>query len=495
MTAPTGPDPAPRRHRQRRRRPPRRPPRPLGRAPRASRPAPPRGGGPVRTARPRRRLVPRRHEVARPWPPGRSAGRRGQRRRGRAGQRQGPAPPPPCPPPGARRRRGGGHGPSGRRGSSSTSAEDSVADVTPRWPSGERRRIDRCTFEVVVAPDRFLSGQESAVVNTVNGRNPGIPSFVALRPVREQGVAGRPTLVQNVESLADVALIARFGPQWFRTRRHPRLPRHGAGDGDRAVGRTRASSRSRSGRRSAARSASTPTGPPDPGRAARRVRRRLAPDGDGTVHALHRGGRPQPRHLDRRRRRRAAADRGLPAGRGAPGSSATWRARVPASAARASTGSTSWPPSSSSWPTGPHSLRGGHVGLPDAVRPRRGPRRLPPPGRRGPVRAERARRLRRPRRPAPAAGPLPDDPAVPARARRPPGRSGESPSLPPRRRPGRLRRRRCVRRAAARAHLARPVGLPHRRAGGEVPPSLVDLARRAVVSCPRARPAPVPVGS
>lgn len=96
-------------------------------------------------------------------------------------------------------------------------ADDSVADVTAALAERDRRGLDTCSFEVVVAPDRFLSGQESAAVNTVNGRNPGIPSFVTLRPVRAQGIGGRPTLVQNVESLADAALIARYGPQWFRS--------------------------------------------------------------------------------------------------------------------------------------------------------------------------------------------------------------------------------------------------------------------------------------
>jgi NADH:ubiquinone oxidoreductase subunit F (NADH-binding) len=94
---------------------------------------------------------------------------------------------------------------------------DSVADVEQALAERAARGIDHCTFEIVVAPDRFLAGQESAAVNTVNGRNPGIPSFVGIRSVRDQGVAGRPTLVQNVETLAHVALIARFGPQWFRS--------------------------------------------------------------------------------------------------------------------------------------------------------------------------------------------------------------------------------------------------------------------------------------
>jgi len=88
----------------------------------------------------------------------------------------------------------------------------------------DRQGTDACSFEVVVAPDRFLSGQESAAVATVNGRNPGIPTFVGIRSVRDHGVAGRPTLVQNVETLAHAALIARFGPDWFRSVGTPDSP-------------------------------------------------------------------------------------------------------------------------------------------------------------------------------------------------------------------------------------------------------------------------------
>jgi NADH:ubiquinone oxidoreductase subunit F (NADH-binding) len=96
-------------------------------------------------------------------------------------------------------------------------ASGAVAGIEAALVERARQRCDRCSFEIVIAPDRFLAGQESAAVATVNGARAGIPTFVGIRTVREHGVAGRPTLVQNVETLAHVALIARFGPDWFRT--------------------------------------------------------------------------------------------------------------------------------------------------------------------------------------------------------------------------------------------------------------------------------------
>ena len=82
----------------------------------------------------------------------------------------------------------------------------------------ERRRagIDPVEIEVVAAPDAYLSGQESAVVHALND-GPAIPTFIGMQSIRDRGVRGRPSLVQNVETLAHVAMISRYGGQWFRS--------------------------------------------------------------------------------------------------------------------------------------------------------------------------------------------------------------------------------------------------------------------------------------
>lgn len=91
-----------------------------------------------------------------------------------------------------------------------------VAAVAAAVADRRRAGLDPVAIEVAVSPDAFLAGQESAAVNVLNGSERPLPSFTAIRSVRDRGVAGRPTVVHNVETLAHVALIARFGARWFR---------------------------------------------------------------------------------------------------------------------------------------------------------------------------------------------------------------------------------------------------------------------------------------
>lgn len=91
------------------------------------------------------------------------------------------------------------------------------AAVDPVRAAVQRRRAarwDRLDVTVVEAPAIFVAGEESAVVSRVEG-HAGIPRDTPRRVVH-QGVHGSPTLVQNVETLAHLALLARHGAAWFR---------------------------------------------------------------------------------------------------------------------------------------------------------------------------------------------------------------------------------------------------------------------------------------
>jgi NADH:ubiquinone oxidoreductase subunit F (NADH-binding) len=85
-----------------------------------------------------------------------------------------------------------------------------------RQALAERPRggAERVPVEGAAAPPRFLAGQETALVSHLGG-GPAIPTFIPPR-ITERGLDGAPTLVQNVETLAHLALIARRGPRWFR---------------------------------------------------------------------------------------------------------------------------------------------------------------------------------------------------------------------------------------------------------------------------------------
>jgi len=76
------------------------------------------------------------------------------------------------------------------------------------------RHDDPAPVRLVAAPEGYVAGEESAVVHYLNG-GPERPTFVPPRPF-ERGYRRRPTLVQNPETLAQLALVARFGERWYR---------------------------------------------------------------------------------------------------------------------------------------------------------------------------------------------------------------------------------------------------------------------------------------
>jgi NADH:ubiquinone oxidoreductase subunit F (NADH-binding) len=99
-----------------------------------------------------------------------------------------------------------------------TGATEAYAYIRASAESAIRRalaeRSDPVPVRVVTAAESFISGQETAVVAAIEGARPlprDVPDLVVRR-----GVRGRPTLVQNVETLAHLALISRYGSAWFR---------------------------------------------------------------------------------------------------------------------------------------------------------------------------------------------------------------------------------------------------------------------------------------
>ncbi|OXR40079.1 NADH-quinone oxidoreductase subunit F [Nocardia cerradoensis] len=81
---------------------------------------------------------------------------------------------------------------------------------------------DARQVDLTPAADTFLAGEKSAVLERLAGRAP-MPRDKPVSTSRS-GLNGRPALVQNVETLAHLALLSRFGPSWFRTAGTPDEP-------------------------------------------------------------------------------------------------------------------------------------------------------------------------------------------------------------------------------------------------------------------------------
>ena len=84
------------------------------------------------------------------------------------------------------------------------------------------RRGEALPPRVVEVPPRYVASEESSLVNFVNTGDPR-PTSKPPRPF-ERGVRGRPPLIDNAETLAQLALLVRGGANWYRSVGTPDAP-------------------------------------------------------------------------------------------------------------------------------------------------------------------------------------------------------------------------------------------------------------------------------
>ncbi|HTQ68248.1 MAG TPA: NADH-ubiquinone oxidoreductase-F iron-sulfur binding region domain-containing protein [Solirubrobacteraceae bacterium] len=101
-------------------------------------------------------------------------------------------------------------------------AGGSAASTYAAIQERSRAAQGRVTLTLASVGGGYVAGQESALISGLEGRE-ALPTFTPPLPF-ERGLRRRPTLVNNAETLAHLALIARHGAGWFRrlgTDAHP----------------------------------------------------------------------------------------------------------------------------------------------------------------------------------------------------------------------------------------------------------------------------------
>jgi len=91
---------------------------------------------------------------------------------------------------------------------SARSVETALAEIRPETLGG-------LTVSVYTVTPGYVAGEETAAIRAING-GPAKPTDKPPRPY-QKGVAQRPTLVSNVETLANLPYLARHGAAAFRS--------------------------------------------------------------------------------------------------------------------------------------------------------------------------------------------------------------------------------------------------------------------------------------
>lgn len=95
------------------------------------------------------------------------------------------------------------------------------SQLVPALDAAITARRDSVKIRLVTPPHRYVASEESALAHWL-GDGMATPVFDE-RPF-QKGMNGRPTLVLNAETLANIALIARHGGRWFAERGDPQAP-------------------------------------------------------------------------------------------------------------------------------------------------------------------------------------------------------------------------------------------------------------------------------
>jgi NADH:ubiquinone oxidoreductase subunit F (NADH-binding)/Pyruvate/2-oxoacid:ferredoxin oxidoreductase delta subunit len=69
-------------------------------------------------------------------------------------------------------------------------------------------------ISIKVEPGAFVCGEETALINSLEGKR-GMPQLKPPYPTTS-GLGGKPTVINNVETLMNIPMIMQNGPEWFR---------------------------------------------------------------------------------------------------------------------------------------------------------------------------------------------------------------------------------------------------------------------------------------
>jgi len=87
--------------------------------------------------------------------------------------------------------------------------------ASPLFQLIEKHLATKLQIEVIASSGHYIGGEETAAIEVIEGRFPfprGKPPY----PL-DRGIHKQPTLINNVETLANVSHILRMGAQWFQS--------------------------------------------------------------------------------------------------------------------------------------------------------------------------------------------------------------------------------------------------------------------------------------